>query len=245
MRYLLLAAGLFLPATLDGQTRGPSSSAWLSLLPGGVAKRQFIIDCTNCHQFDSVVALPEGRERTRDEWAAAVRKMLEYAGSSTSFPIISAGRDPDSTAAWLVAQLAGRRPTAVPPPRLGRAEVTEFPMPLATDLPHDVAIDGGGQVVITGMFSHVMYRLEPQRGIMTPVALPVPKGGPRAIEVDQQGDWWVLLGGARGCWGGMRRPAGGGPPGRSGCTRTAWHSTPTGWPGSTGISPASRSRSGG
>ncbi len=196
MRLPLLAAGWLLPAALSAQAPAPASSAWLALLPGGVTKRQFIVDCTNCHQFDSVVALPEGRERTRDEWAAAVRKMLEYAGSTTSFPIISAGRDPDSTAAWLVAALAGRRPVPVTPPRLGRAEVTEYPMPLATDLPHDLALDPSGQVIITGMFSHVLYRLDPQRGTLTPVALPVPKAGPRAIEVDTQGDWWVLLGGA-------------------------------------------------
>ncbi len=181
--------------SLRAQSAAPPSSAWLALLPDGVTKRQFIIDCTNCHQFDTLVTIPGGRERTREEWAASVTKMLGYAGATTGFPIISAGRDPDSTAAWLVQHLAGRRPAPLTLP-LGQAEITEYEMPVATDLPHDVAVDSAGQVLITGMFSHVMYRLDPRTGQMSRVELPVPRSGPRAVEVDRQGQWWVLLGNA-------------------------------------------------
>ena len=38
----------------------PRSSAWLSLLPDGEAKRKFILDCTGCHQFDEKIARPQG-----------------------------------------------------------------------------------------------------------------------------------------------------------------------------------------
>jgi len=193
-RYSCLLLLVLSPSAIAAQGQAPPSSAWLALLPDGQVKSRFIIDCTNCHQFDATMALAEGRERTREEWVESVEKMLGLAGASTGFPIMSAGRHPDSTAAWLTTHLAGRRPApvAILP---GDAEITEYPMPVAQDLPHDVAVDSAGQVLITGMFSHALYRLDPQTGNMARVELPVPRGGPRAVEVDGQGQWWVLLGG--------------------------------------------------
>ena len=64
--------------------RRPASSAWLSLLPDGEAKRKFILDCTGCHQFDEKIARPGGTPRTEAQWAEAVSRMLGYAGA-TSF----------------------------------------------------------------------------------------------------------------------------------------------------------------
>ncbi len=194
-----LATGVLLLAlgsvhARPGLAQAAASSDWLALLPEGEPKRQFIIDCTNCHQMDEPVTLLEGRDRTRDEWAASVRKMLGFAGATTGFPIISAGRDPEATATWLTLSLAGRRP-APRPVATATAEVTEYPMPVAEDLPHDVAVDSTGGILITGMFSHVMYRMDPGSGAMTRIELPAPRGGPRAVEVDGAGNWWVLLGG--------------------------------------------------
>jgi hypothetical protein len=73
--------------TADGARPSPPSSAeWLALLPDGEEKRRFILDCTGCHQFDEHTALTNGRPRTRDEWHAAVARMLTYAGATTGFP---------------------------------------------------------------------------------------------------------------------------------------------------------------
>ena len=88
------------------------SSDWLNLLPDGAEKRQFIIDCTNCHQFGVRQALPDGVPRAGAEWEAAVTRMVSYAGATTRFPIISAGRDPAATARWLTAALGARTPAA-------------------------------------------------------------------------------------------------------------------------------------
>jgi hypothetical protein len=71
----------------------PRSSAWLSLLPEGEAKRKFILDCTGCHQFDEKIARPQGQPRTEAQWVEAVTRMLGYAGATTSFPIIAVERD--------------------------------------------------------------------------------------------------------------------------------------------------------
>jgi hypothetical protein len=58
----------------------PRSSAWLSRLPDGEAKRKFILDCTGCHQFDQKIARPEGTPRTEAQWAEAVTRMLGTPG---------------------------------------------------------------------------------------------------------------------------------------------------------------------
>jgi virginiamycin B lyase len=173
-----------------------SSAAWLRTLPEGATKRQFILDCTGCHQFDAQVTTPDGHPRTRAQWVEAVRRMLGFAGATTGFPVIAAGRDAEATADWLSTSLSAGAPEAPAfAAQVGQAEVREYLMPEEKDLPHDVAVDRSGGVVVTGMFSHVMYRLDPASGEFRTIALPAEKGGPRAVEVDGRGDWWVLLGG--------------------------------------------------
>jgi streptogramin lyase len=186
-------------ATLDtahAQAPSPPSAAWLSLLPDGEEKRKFILDCTGCHQFDGDIALVDGRVRTEAEWAAAVTKMLGFAGATTGFPVIAADRDALATAAWL-AKYVRERPGPPAAAALGRAEVREYLMPEPGDLPHDVAIETSGSVLITGMFTHKLYRLEPVSGALSEIAIPVPHASPRAIELDATGRAWVVLGGPK------------------------------------------------
>ncbi len=187
-----LSFAFALPDTRPSAAPDPSSSAWLHLLPDGPTKRQFIIDCTGCHQFDSRMARPFGRARTEAEWKEAVQRMLGFAGPESSFPVISPAQHPDSTAAWLARSLGGR----IPESRDSSADprVTEFLFPAAQDLPHDLAIDSLGRVIVTGMFSGAMYVLEPEAGRFTRVEIPVEQANPRAVEIDREGRWWVVLG---------------------------------------------------
>jgi hypothetical protein len=67
-------------------------------------------------------------------------------------------------------------------------------MPTPNDLPHDVQVDADGKVIITGMFSHRMWVLDPASGAMRDVAIPVDGANPRAVELAANGDWWVVLG---------------------------------------------------
>jgi streptogramin lyase len=170
------------------------SSAWLSLLPDGQEKRQFIIDCTGCHQFDVVRALPGGRARTAAEWTEAVRRMLGFSGPSSGFPVISAHQTPEGTAAWLTRHLPrdGKLPANVRPAPSDR--ITEFLFPAAQDLPHDIAVNPNGKVIVTGMFSHKMYSLEPTLGVWTTIDM-FEQANPRALDIDEKGRWWVVLGG--------------------------------------------------
>src|SRR4030095_13597097 len=69
------------------------SSSWLGLLPDGDTKRKFILDCTGCHQFNESRALQNGVPRSASQWAADVSRMLGYAGASSHFPVVAAGRN--------------------------------------------------------------------------------------------------------------------------------------------------------
>ena len=173
----------------------PTSSSWLSALPAGETKRRFILDCTGCHQFDARITRPGGSARTEAAWVEAVTRMLGYAGATTSFPVISAGRDPKATAAWLARSLpaAGVEPAGIR--ATAKAEITEYPMPEPGDLPHDVAVEAGGTVLITGMFTHQLYRLDPATRALTAIPIPVDKANPRAVELDARGRPWLVLGG--------------------------------------------------
>ena len=122
--------------------------------------------------------------------------MLGYAGPNTGFPVISAAQQPDSTARWLARALGNRVPTphsaSVP---VAAGTITEYALPEPQDLPHDVAVDSTGQVVVTGMFSHTMYTLDTLSGTFTSVPIPVDKANPRAVDIDSRGRWWAVLGG--------------------------------------------------
>ena len=184
--------------TLARAPAAPISADWLGSFSPGVEKRKFILDCTGCHQIDALHLLKDGRPRSVQQWTADIDRMLSFAGASTGFPVIAADRHSSETAFWLsTAQTSSVTPRpAITTPDSLVVGVTEYDVPLRHDLPHDVAVDSTGRVVITGMFSHTMYTLDPANGRLSEVPLPVPNGGPRAVEIDREGNWWVLLGGA-------------------------------------------------
>jgi virginiamycin B lyase len=191
----------FTATPVRGASRMYSSSAWLGLLPDGDTKRKFTLDCTGCHQFNESRALQNGAPRSASQWAADVSRMLGYAGASSNFPVIAADREPEATGLFVSEAVRRNFETlsARPPARLpaSPAVITEYDLPVAQDLPHDVAVDSSGQLVITGMFSHRMFVLDPATGNVSEIPIPVQNANPRAVELDAKGNWWVLLGGPR------------------------------------------------
>lgn len=175
-------------------TARPAASDWLNLLPDGDAKQRFIRDCTGCHGWGEPYARRDGVPRGEAGWEAVIERMLGYAGPASSFRLIGADRDPAETAAWLATHLDPKEPVRARRPPAAPAEIREYLLPAAGDLPHDVAVERDGQVVITGMFTHQMYRLDPASGAVTTVTIPVPGANPRAVDLDERGDWWVVLG---------------------------------------------------
>lgn len=183
----------------EGREDLPASS-FLSLLPDDEDRRRFIKDCTGCHVFDAAHAYPGGTARTHASWVERVRQMLGFAGPQSGFPVIAEGRDPVSTAGYLTAFVrAGATPAAPPLASAGAAGavITEYAIPEPGDLPHDVALTADGHVLVTGMFTHRMYVLNPATGAFEIEPIPVGNANPRAVEVAEDGSWWVVLGNPR------------------------------------------------
>ncbi len=170
----------------------------LASVPDDDAKRAFILDCTGCHQMDMARVFPEGQRRSDGAWQVIVQRMLSFAGATTGFPVMGSGRDAVATAAWLgqvYRDAAGIGPHRV----IGRAEidsamVREYLLEEPSDLPHDVAIDSAGRVVVTGMMTHRMLVLDTATGRWTNIDIPVAQANPRALDVDRAGRWWIALG---------------------------------------------------
>ena len=172
------------------------SAAFLAALPDGDAKRAFIGDCTGCHTLREEIAYVNGAPRTHESWQEATARMLGFAGAHSNFPVISAERDAASTAKWLAESLPARSAISWRWRRdlEQKAEIRTFMLPEAKDLPHDLAI-ADNRVIVTGMFTARMYIIDPATGGVTTEGTPEPN--PRAVEIDSQGNWWVVLGGPK------------------------------------------------
>lgn len=180
----------------------PPASSFLAQLPDGPEKNRFIVDCGGCHAFSSFHARKDGGDRTEEQWRLDITRMLSFAGPASGFPIISTHARPAADAAWLSAALAGApwpsHPTLADGTLVNTgARLTEFAIPEPADLPHDLAVAADGRIVITGMFTHRMYVLDPSTGAYETVAIPVEGANPRAVDVDAEGRWIVALGGPR------------------------------------------------
>ena len=174
----------------------PPGAAWLAGLPTGEESRRFILDCTGCHVTDGTRVELNGMRRDSAAWHGAVAQMAASFGPGTGFPIISRWAEPAKVAGWLARAFREVDPRHAPPvTRPGGALLTEYPVPVPQDLPHDVAVDGNGKVLVTGMFTHRMYVLDPVAGSWDTTPIPVQGANPRAVDVDARGRWWVVLGG--------------------------------------------------
>jgi virginiamycin B lyase len=187
-------------ARSEDLARTAPSHAYLGLFPDGEEKRRFIVDCMGCHSLNrTVMWSKEGAFFDEAGWKAGVDKMLSFAGHKTMFPILPPDRKSEPTAAFVAKYLTeakvGEAAAAVQVSAPGVAyTITEYDMPDARDFAHDLRLDGTGGILVTGMFSGMMYRLEPATGEFTTVQIPIGMANPRALDVDAEGDWWVLCG---------------------------------------------------
>jgi streptogramin lyase len=72
--------------------------------------------------------------------------------------------------------------------------ITEWDLPEQADFPHDLRLDGRGNVLVTGTFSGLMYVLDPRTAEFSTVKIPLDMANPRALDVDRDGNWWVMCG---------------------------------------------------
>lgn len=172
------------------------SAEWLALLPEGERKRWFLLDCTGCHQFNETRAWKDGAPRTATQWDEDVERMHAMFGPDSRFPILSGHLAAAPLGEWLHAAVTRPRAELALPAVDSGYTLTEYDLP-GPDLPHDVAVDPRGRVLVTGMFTGRILVLDPATGATDAVEIPIPQANPRAIELDRDGDWWVLLGAPR------------------------------------------------
>ncbi len=178
-----------------------TSEQWLSLLPDGAMKREFILNCTSCHEIDADRILVHGKPRSRQQWATAFAMMR----SIDQYSLIPPDFNDATYIEWLTknitektaATLAPKTPANVD--KLATIRITEYPLPDAGELPHDLVVGPDGRIWITAFFTDVIWAMEPTSGdIETYSIRPANAAGwgqARALIFDDQSNLWVVLGG--------------------------------------------------
>lgn len=166
----------------------------LQLLPDGEYKREFILNCTGCHMPD--YPLRRNGWMSAEQWEAKIRQMIGTYGSHAGFPIITDGEitaDPAALAEWLTTYW--NTDTVLPEPTSPvddpAVEITTYQFPGIG--PHDLALTDDGTVLITGMHSNDMWRLDPQTGEFEEIPLSG-QAEPRALAPVGDGRWWLVFG---------------------------------------------------
>jgi streptogramin lyase len=183
------------PAFLERVT----SAAWLDLLPEGERKREFILNCTSCHEISHGRVMRGERPRSAAEWLSAIALMR----SIDVYGLTPPDFHDASYAEWLARHL---EPTAVAKLAPGgaatgpalRARVTEYPVPKTPSLPHDVAVGPDGRVYITAFYNNAVWALDATSGKIETFPVnekPEVMGQVRALAFDAGGALWTLLGG--------------------------------------------------
>lgn len=197
------AAHTFEPALLpdpDYRQR-VTSEQWLSLLPDGDMKREFLLNCTSCHEIDAARILVDGAPRSAAQWDAAFALMRAI----DQYKLLPEDFDDKKYTAWLAQHLDRDASARLSPPvphkvdALEGIRITEYPLPEATELPHDLVVGPQGRIWITAFFSDVIWALDPATGAIETYALRADDapgwGQARALVFAPDGTLWVVLGG--------------------------------------------------
>ena len=179
------------------------SSSLLSLLPEGEDKRRFLLNCAGCHEVAHGRIWKDGKVRDHAKWAEAIKLMKAI----DVYALVSPEIDTEKYAAWLSTNLTPERlatlnPGAVVQPAIGgKVTITEYPVPVASELPHDVGIGPDGRIWITAFWTNAMWALDPKTGKIERFAVTkkneTQPAQVRALAFDRKGILWIVLGGTK------------------------------------------------
>lgn len=180
------------------------SSAWLAQLPDGLMKRKFIVNCGTCHEFSHTRIYKDGKIRDQEHWTQAITLMK----AMDVYSLIPPELDTARYARWLSEAFTPKRISAMKPATgasgqsIPDAVITEYALPRADELPHDIALGPDKRLWITGFWHSEMLALDSATGKVEafPVTLPGQTEAPaqvRALQLDGSGKFWVVLGGSK------------------------------------------------
>ena len=184
----------------DFRARIPSAT-WLELLPDGEMKREFLLNCASCHELDAARLFVDGKARTAKQWTEAFALMRAI----DQYELLPPDFDDAAYVDWLAAHLTPDRLEAVMPAvprdieRLAKVRITEYPLPEAQELPHDLVMGPEGRVWVTAFFGDVIWALDPETGEYQTYKIRADDsegwGQARALVFDDAGQLWIVLGG--------------------------------------------------
>lgn len=185
---------------VDDPLRKLPSAHWLSVLPEGGMKREFMVNCTSCHEIGQPRVLKDGDYRDEARWREAITFMRE---TVDQYKLTPPDFDDARYALWLAQSLTSEgmdKAAPLEPVAAGaqNARYTEYPVPEHPSLPHDLVVGPDGRVWIAAFFNDEVWALTPDTGEIQHFPVneePDTLGQARALEFDQDGKLQVLLGG--------------------------------------------------
>lgn len=181
--------------------RSLPSSEWLSLLPEGERKQEFILNCASCHEISYDRVMINGRPRSQEEWRTAITMMRAI----DIYDVIPPDFDDENYATWLAENLSVERIAALKPPHvasaedLSRIEITEYRLPREDSLPHDLVTGPDGRIWITAFHHDELWALTPESGDIQRFSVDDNSdvnAQPRALKFGRDGMLWLVNGGS-------------------------------------------------
>lgn len=178
-----------------------STAAWFAEVPDSPEKREFLLNCASCHELQASRIFKDGKLRDRSGWHAGISMMKAL----DLYAVIPPDFDTDRYADWAARQFTPEKVATLEAQAPAGAElakervlVTEYPIPEAAELPHDLVFGPDGRVWVTGFWTSQIWAMDVATGGFEHYdvnAEPDTVAQVRALEFDKQGKLWVVNGG--------------------------------------------------
>jgi virginiamycin B lyase len=190
-----------------------SNGEWLTSLPGADQQKAFLTMCVGCHTLQRVLTSAHDAA----EFQQVFMRMAGYSPGSTPThpqPLLPGprserpavrGEAAKAAAQYLASVTLGGHETieyplnTLPRPKgaATRAIITEYDLPREEAQPHDVIVDGEGNVWYCDFGHQFVGVMDPKTGKVEDIPIPVlkpeqPKGG-LDIEFDPDGNIWLSM----------------------------------------------------
>lgn len=189
------------PASARDPLLRASTAAWFAPIPDDDTKREFLLNCASCHEIAAGRIYKDGKLRDHARWVEGITMMKAL----DAYAVIPPDFDTETYAGWLARQftpaaVADRQPQPFADPALAGEHVviTEYPVPEATELPHDLVFGPDGRVWITAFWTSAMWAMDPATGRVEHFDVndrPDTVAQVRALEFDRAGRLWIVNGG--------------------------------------------------